>query len=354
MTEVHQIVNCLTPGDAVSNYALYLRDLFRKEGFQSQIFAELISPEYVDQCSHMNDYLDVDSPEIILLAHYSIASAGMLTLPHFKARKILFYHNVTPYEYWVDINSLAAFHCLRGRTDLSRILPYVQYGIAFSDFSLRDLHQSGLKRTALLPLSLDVRRMSCAADPLTLATYQSEQPRILMVGRVVPNKKLEDAIRIVALLPDVRLIIAGSSEHSVSYYYALRDLARKLKVKCDFTGAISQEQLTALYQVSNVLLVLSEHEGFCMPILEAFHYNLPVIAYAAAAIPETAKDGAILFKDRDCQLAANLISRVLKDDKIRYKLQIQGREVLRQHQQFPVKETLLKIIQEVTSSTVEA
>lgn len=354
MAEIHQIVNCLTPGDAVSNYALYLRDLFRKEGFQSQIFAELISPEYVDQCRHMNDYLEVDSPEIILLAHYSIASAGMLTLPHFKARKILFYHNVTPYEYWVDINSLAAFHCLRGRTDLSQILPYIQYGIAFSDFSLQDLKKSGLKRTAVMPLSLDVERISSPPDPLTLAAYESEQPRILMVGRVVPNKKIEDAVRIVALLPDVRLIIAGSWEHSVSYYYALRDLTLKMKVKCDFTGAISQEQLTALYQVADVLLVLSEHEGFCMPILEAFHHKLPVIAYSAGAVPETAKDGAILFKDRDCQLAANLVSRVLQDEAIRNKLQMQGTEVLQQHHQFPVKETLLNIIEEVKSMSVEA
>lgn len=354
MTEVHQIVNCLTPGDAVSNYVLYLQNLLRGAGFKSEIFADVIAREYDNICRPIDDYLDFDSPEKMLFAHYSIASRGMLGLLEFRAKKVLFYHNVTPYHYWTEINSLAAFHCLRGRTDLFRIIPHVQYGIAFSDFSLRDLHQSGLKRTALLPLSLDVGRIKSPPDKLTLAAYESEQPRILMVGRVVPNKKLEEAIRIVSLLPDVRLIIAGSWENSVSYYYALRDFARSLKVKCDFLGSISQEQLTALYQIADVLLVLSEHEGFCMPILEAFHYNLPVIAYAAAAIPETAKDGAILFKDRDCQLAANLISRVLKDDKIRYKLQIQGREVLRQHQQFPVKETLLKIIQEVASSTVEA
>jgi glycosyltransferase involved in cell wall biosynthesis len=122
-----------------------------------------------------------------------------------------------------------------------------------------------------------------------------------------------------------------------------------MKVRCDFAGSVTQEQLKSFYQISDLLLVLSDHEGFCVPILEAFHHQVPVIAYAAGAIPETAGEGALLFQDRDPQFSAHLISRVLQDRELRSELQRKGNAVLQRHQQFPVKQTLMRIIEEVRS-----
>jgi glycosyltransferase involved in cell wall biosynthesis len=112
---------------------------------------------------------------------------------------------------------------------------------------------------------------------------------------------------------------------------------------------MTQEQLRAFYKMADLLLVLSDHEGFCVPIVEAFYYQVPVVARAAGAIPETAQDGALLLQNRDPEVAAHLVARLLEDSQLRSQLQFKGSEVLKRHQNFPLKETLMKIIEEVQS-----
>lgn len=347
--KIHQLVTSLVPGDAISNFVLFLQALFVQSGFESKIFSETVSSELVDFCLPLGDYPKNDAPENILVAHYSIASMGMVTLPYFRAKKILFYHNVTPYQYWLDLNSLAAFHCLRGRSDLPTIIPFIHYGIAFSSYSLQDLRTLGLKKTAWVPLRIDVKRLNRAPDVVTSRLFDRKTRQILLVGRVVPNKKIEDAIRIASIIPNVRLIVAGSLQDAPAYHYALREEALQRKVQCDFVGKISQEELNALYRLADIVLVTSDHEGFCVPILEAFYFRVPVIARASGAIPETANGGALLFDEMDPYQIAGWISYLLENPEVRSRLQKQGDQALRQHLEFPLKETLLKIIQEVTS-----
>ena len=347
--EVHQLVSSIAVGDAVSNAALSLQSLLRKEGFKSEIFAEQVDSEYTERCLHLGNYPFIDSPENILIAHYSIASMGMVTLPFFKARKILFYHNVTPYEYWLNINPLAAFHCLRGKSDLAEIIPFVHYGVAFSEFSLQDLRKRGLQRTAWLPLQINVDRLQLPADPVTLQAFGGKEKKVLVVGRIAPNKKVEDAIQIGSLLRNVKLIIVGTSRDALPYYLAVREAAKEQKTKCDFLGLITQEDLNALYRIADALLVVSEHEGFCVPILEAFHFKVPVVAYAAGAVPETANGGALLFDDKKPEIVAALIQKVLSDKELRNSLQRAGEQALQKHLEFPVRDELMKIIDEVSA-----
>ncbi len=346
--EIHQLVTSIAVGDAVTNAAFSLQTLLRKEGFKSEIFAEQVESEYTGQCLHLGNYPFMDSPENILIAHYSIASMGMVTLPFFKARKILFYHNVTPYQYWMNINALAAFHCLRGKSDLAEILPFVHYGVAFSQFSLQDLRNGGLQRTSWLPLQINIKRLELPPDPVTLQAFSGKEKKVLVVGRIAPNKKVEDAIRIASLFRDVRFVIVGTSRDAVPYYLAVREAARECKAKCDFLGLITQEDLNALYHLADALLVVSEHEGFCVPILEAFHFKVPVVAYAAGAIPETADGGALLFHEKNPEIVAGLIRKVLFDQQLRKSLQRAGESALNKHLQFPVRDELMKIIDEVS------
>jgi glycosyltransferase involved in cell wall biosynthesis len=347
--EVHQLVSSFVPGDAISNFALFLKGILGEEGFRSEIFSENISPELLNHSRHISEYRTVDSQENILLAHYSIASMAMVALPLFKAKKVLLYHNITPYQYWVEIDSLTAFHCLRGRTDLTQILPYVHHGIAFSDFSLEDLRKRGLTRITVFPLRMDVDRLKLPPDSITLRLFDGKKRRILVAGRVAPNKKIEEAIRIASIIPDVWLIVAGSFSSAKPYYYALLEEAKRLNVKCDFTGHLPQKDLNALYKVADVLLVVSDHEGFCLPILEAFHFQLPVIAHAIGGIPETANGAALLFEEQHPEIVAGLISKIFRDPELRFRLQSKGTEVLRQYLEFPFRKNLLSILHEVAS-----
>ena len=345
--EVHQLVSSMSPGDAISNAAFSLQELLRKEGHRSEIFAEQIPAELAGKCHHFGRYPKFDTTENILIAHYSIASMGMVTLPYFKARKILFYHNVTPYHYWVNINPLAAFHCLRGKSDLPKILPFINYGVAFSSFSLEDLRKAGLEKTSWLPLQIDVDRLKIPPDPIMLKDFNGNEKRILVVGRVAPNKKVEEAVLVASMVPKSRLVVAGSARDAVSYYYSIREMAHDLKVKSDFLGHITQEELNALYRTADVLLVMSEHEGFCVPILEAFYFGVPVVAFAAGAVPETSNGGALLFDDKKPEIVAGLVNKVLNDPELREQLKAAGDEALRRHLEFPIHDALVKIIDEV-------
>jgi glycosyltransferase involved in cell wall biosynthesis len=346
--EVHQLVSSIALGDAISNAAFSLQELFRKQGYPSEIFAEQIPAELADQCKHLGKYPDCDSTENILIAHYSIASMGMVTLPYFKARKIIFYHNVTPYQYWININPLAAFHCLRGKSDLPKIIPFINYGIAFSDFSLQDLRKAGLTKTARLPLQINLNNYKIPPDPLTLEYFNGSGRKILVVGRIAPNKKVDEAVRVVSMVPHSRLIVAGSPRDAISYYHSIRRAAQQLKVKSDFLGHITQAELNALYKSADILLVMSEHEGFCVPILEAFYFGVPVVASASGAIPQTSNGGALLFNDKNPEVVAALVKKVLDDQELKVKLKAAGDNALRQHLEFPLEQEVMRIVSEVS------
>lgn len=346
--EIHQLVSSIAVGDAISNTAFSLQNLLRNQGYRSEIFAEQIPAELAGQCKYIDRYLESDLTDNILIAHYSIASMGMVTLPYFIARKILFYHNVTPYKYWININPLAAFHCLRGKSDLPKIIPFMNYGVAFSNFSLEDLHKAGLTKTSRIPLQMNMDQYKIPADPLTLKYFNSNEKKILVVGRIAPNKKVLESIRVASMIPNSRLIVAGSARDAASYYHSLRGAAQKLKVKADFVGHISQQELNALYKTADVLLVMSEHEGFCVPILEAFYFGVPVVASAAGAIPETSNGGAVLFTDKNPEVVAGLVKTVLDDSEFANQLKTAGNGALRHYLEFPIETEVTKIIHEVS------
>jgi L-malate glycosyltransferase len=346
--KVHQLLTSIVPGDAISGYAFFLQDLLRKEGFESEIFGENVAAELLERCKPLGVFNKYDSPDNILFVHYSIASSAMLGVPKFLGKKVIFYHNVTPYQYFVDINPLAAFHCLRGVTDLHRIAGSISAGVAFSEFSMQDLKKAGISRVTQLPLRVTFNPSKHLMDPVTLKMQDQRRKRVLMVGRLAPNKKIEDALRIVSLVRNVQLILIGSSVSSRPYYYALREMAQQLKVHCEFAGHVSPEDLHTYFRTADALLVTSEHEGFCLPILEAFQYQVPVIARAAGAIPETTGGGAILFDESEPrESVALLLERVLQDHELRSAITKKASQVLQEHLSISYRDKILSILRDI-------
>jgi glycosyltransferase involved in cell wall biosynthesis len=269
----------------------------------------------------------------------------MYSVPGFYSKKVLFYHNVTPYKYWVDINPLAAFHCYRGMTDLARVAGNCSVGVAFSEFSMRDLKSMGLKKCMVLPIKTSFNGADLLEDAVTLRLKNGKRKRVLVVGRIAPNKKIEDALRIVSFLPNVQLTLIGSTESARPYYYALREMAEKLQIHCEFVGHVSQEELHAYFRNANALLITSEHEGFCVPVLEAFRYRVPVVARAAGAIPETTRGGALLFDESEGpESVAGALQLVLNDPQLRSALTTKGNEVLQEHLSISYREKIKTIL----------
>jgi glycosyltransferase involved in cell wall biosynthesis len=319
--------------------------LLRREGFESEIFAEEISDELRARARKWTDFFDVDTPDSVLLAHYSIASPGMVSLPVLKSRIVILYHNITPHRYHIDVYPLVSYHCLLARAWLPRVASCASHGVAYSEFSARELKAAGMTQTTVIPLLVDSAQWDIPSDPFTLRMARnSGEKRILVVGRVAPNKKFEDAIKIASLVRNCRLIVAGSPLGCETYYHTLQRMASSLNVKCDFTGHISQAELNALYRTSDLMLVVSEHEGFCVPVIEAFYFELPVVAFSDAAVSETAGPGAILVNGRTPAEAAALIERMLSDAQLRSALKEAGARAYRGYRDFPAREVLLKII----------
>ena len=123
--------------------------------------------------------------------------------------------------------------------------------------------------------------------------YDDDYVNILFTGRVVPNKKQEDVIEAFYyykrfIQPKSRLILVGSFAGIDKYHDQLEAYVNKLGLEdVIFTGQIKFDEILAYYQLADLFLCMSEHEGFCVPIVEAMYFNVPVIARDTSAIAWT-------------------------------------------------------------------
>jgi hypothetical protein len=154
------------------------------------------------------------------------------------------------------------------------------------------------------------------------ADFDDGWTNIIFVGRVIPNKKFEDVIRAFHAYrtrhnPRSRLLLAGSYSGFERYLAMLHSLIARLGTPdVHFLGHVSNEELSALYDVADLFLCASEHEGFCVPIIEAFYKRIPVLAYAATAVPATMDGGGVLYDTKDALDIARLMEAVLDDGRL--------------------------------------
>jgi glycosyltransferase involved in cell wall biosynthesis len=230
---------------------------------------------------------------------------------------MLIYHNITPPEYFLGVHDQLVRQCYHGRREL---LPYrsrCELAIGDSEFNRQELEQLGFDPTAVLPVVPDFAHLDVPPDPRVTDAWDDEWTNLLFVGRVVPNKRPDNVIRHFHAYktlynPRSRLLLAGSYGGFDSYLAQLHDLVARLGLSdVHVLGQVSDEELTGLYDVADAFLCASEHEGFCVPIIEAFYKQVPVLAYAATAVPATMDGGGVLFDTRDPRRVAALLHATL-------------------------------------------
>src|SRR5262249_51002310 len=189
----------------------------------------------------------------------------------------------------------------------------------------QELESLGFDRTGVFPIAVDISRITRPASRPGLERMLDDGlVNFLFVGRVAPNKRIEDHIRLAEhyrryVDADYRFIFVGRCDVVPQYYSTVRALMKELGTLSDrfiFTGAVSDEELAIYYRHAAVYLSLSEHEGFCVPLLEAMAANVPVLAYAAAAVPDTLGGAGIQFAPKDLELAAELLGQLAFDDEL--------------------------------------
>jgi glycosyltransferase involved in cell wall biosynthesis len=355
LRQAHQFVTALSYGDAIGDYTLEIQRILRANGYESEIYSEIVHPRMAKNVRPMFDYEFHQSDDTLMIVHFSIGSELGLFIPYTRGKKMLIYHNITPYNWFVDINSLLAYQCLAGRNQLVKLRDYVPMSLADSEYNRQELENLGFQRTGVLPIRLNFDKFNGNADPLTRKLYDDHRTNIIVVGRAIPNKKLEDCLKAFAyyqkyINPLSRLIFVGLWSGFESYFFALRNMVTDLGAQeVVFTGHINFDEILAYFKIADAMLIMSEHEGFCVPLLEAFYMNIPVVAWDACAIPYTAGKGGLLAKGDQKNFAeiGEMLAKVCSNSELRTKILQAQKQQLQIQAEFPFEETLLRSLEEL-------
>jgi len=345
---IHQLVAGYSNGDAISNEARTLRSTFRSWGLQSEIYCESqrILPEL------RKDALDVQAlpgdvaPEDVVMLHLSIGSDVNDLLPQLNCRKVIRYHNVTPHRYFSALNEQIALQLERGRAQVRQLAGVADLNLAVSAYNARELEEEGYTDVRVHPLVLELRRLQAKPNPEVIRKYDDGKLNILFVGRCAPNKRLEDLLHAVYYAQkyvdaNVRLIHVGSFAGTEQYLALLQTLKRDLGMgKVDFVGSVPEADLCAYYQVADLFLCMSEHEGFGIPLLEAMQAGLPVMAYDSAAVSETMDGAGFLFREKLFDELAEWMVRLGRPGPLREQVLQGQRERLERYESLDVSQAL--------------
>jgi L-malate glycosyltransferase len=329
---VHQIAAGAAPRDAITNHLLACRDLFRSWGLTSEIFAEHISPKLAGNVLDAKDYAARTSPGDLAILHYSIQSAAFEIAADHADRCAFHYHNITPASHLWRYAPLVATECARGRERLSDYRDRVVATWADSQFNADELSELGYEHPTAIGILRSPHGRSSTPSPEEPATAV----RMLFVGRGIPNKAQHDLVLTLAALRDAHvdatLTLVGSWDAAPGYRDLCLSLADRLGVRSSLIllGSVSDESLAAEYREANVFVCLSDHEGFCVPVLEAIDAELPIVAYAAGAVPETVGAAGLLLPEKPPSLVAEAVLEVTRNASLRAHF-AHGRAVQRAH-----------------------
>ena len=337
MSRIAILTRDVTAADAVSNDVLAMHRLLSERGHEVRVFVDSTSLT-VPEISPYNEGLShLTSPEDVLLYHHSIGwDAGVEIFKTARCRKIVKYHNVTPPYFFEGISERHQHLCSSGK---SQVKDVVECGpdllLADSAFNQTDLTAAGSdedKTFVIPPFNHAEELQAGIADLEIVDSDRGESVNLLAVGGLRPNKghpALIEAFAIYALQFNrhARLFLVGAETQALSNYgMILRQIINTWDIdsRVVFTGTITNESLKAYYLIADALLTTSEHEGFCVPLVEAMAMKVPIIAYGSTAIPETTQDAGLILNQRDPYLMAQSIDSLLSNETAKIALVARG------------------------------
>ena len=322
---IHQLTAGFAASDAISNEARVLRALFRSWGYESDIFSEprCIAPMLRKEARDAAQLASSAGPDDLAILHLSIGSIVNDLFASLPCRRAIVYHNMTPAEHFRGINESIAGNLAWGRKQVHALADAASVVMAVSRYNAAQLEAEGYGPVHILPLLLDFKRIRTRPDRSTQRTLDDGKANILFVGRCVPNKRIEDILSAFYyfqkfIKPDSRLLLVGSHTGLEKYLVLLETMAHDLELdQVLFMGSVSQEVLSACYKTADLFLCMSEHEGFCIPLIESMTHDVPVLAYAAAAVPETLDGAGVLFREKRWDLIAEMMGSLLRNPGLR-------------------------------------
>lgn len=322
--KVIQLVPAFHYGDAIGESMRNLAGWLSAEGIKNEIYALEVDAELSREAFVYHNQIPLTNEQTVIMLHYALPSILNEIYRSLTGRKILVYHNITPYEYFLPWNPELAFLTRTGREQIIALRDCTELAIADSEYNRKELEEFGFKKTRVCPIWVPIDKLKKSANTMLAQSLKGKRV-FLFVGRVVPNKKIEDIIKIVYwyrenIEANSILVVVGKYGSVPKYYYWLREYGRALNYserELLFTGHISYEDLAAYYSAASVFISMSEHEGFCVPLVESMYYGLPVVAYASAAVSEILEDAGILVYTKRFEYIAELLYELNTDIELR-------------------------------------
>ncbi|MDO8834927.1 MAG: glycosyltransferase family 4 protein [Vicinamibacterales bacterium] len=358
--QVHQVLATLGYGDAIGHEVLGIQRVLRSAGITSDIFVDTADPRLEDLTRDFRELVAVSAPDNILIHHFSIGSKASRVAFALPDRMVLVYHNITPPEYFVDVHKLLVRLCYHGRRELGAYVDRCDLALGDSEFNRQELEALGFPVTGVLPVVPDFSHLDLPANDLIAGQFDDAWTNIIFVGRVIPNKRIENLITFFGAYkarynPRSRLLLVGSSGGFERYLTMLQDLVSRLRLPdVHFTGHVSNEELAAYYDVADVFLCASEHEGFCVPLMEAFHRRIPVVAWARSAVPATMDGAGVLYERADPEEVAALLDLVVSDVSLQDRILAGQDAALDRLQARDFGGTLLRFVEQVSATPQRA
>ncbi len=352
--KIFQILPVLAFGDAVGNDTRALKDALTEAGYDNDIYAAVIDERLPKGTAQPYDMMEKIEDDDIVIYHLSTGHELNEKFKKLGGRKIILYHNVTPEKYFKEYNRGAYLNCKNGLKDTRELADTPEMAIADSEYNRQDLISYGYNcEIKVLPILIPFEDYEKKPSQKIINKYKNDgYVNILFTGRVVPNKKQEDIIDAFYyykkfINPKSRLILVGSYAGIDRYHEQLEAYVKALDLEdVIFTGQIKFDEILAYYRVADVFLCMSEHEGFCVPLLEAMCFDVPVIARDTSAIAGTLGGSGILLPDNNPMVAAEMINRVVTDRNLKETIVKNQRVRLKDFDNKVVKKQFLQIIEE--------
>ncbi|MCZ7527384.1 MAG: glycosyltransferase [Acidimicrobiia bacterium] len=326
MTAVHQFLPTLARRDAVGGHALRVQELLRDLGAESEIYAIDVGPEMRGR-AHPYDRFRGGRGTTWLLYQASTGSRLADWLMERPEPLVVNYHNITPVEFFAGWEPAVAAELRLGRRQLAQLAGRTELVIADSAYNEAEVVALGYRRTAVAPILFDPAVFEHEVDEELLGRLREAKAAggadLLFVGRLAPNKAQHDLVKALAAYrraydPRARLHLVGAAS-SHAYLETLRAYVHALGLDdaVNLAGSVPDAELAAYYEAADVFVSASEHEGFCVPLLEAMHHRVPVVAFSEAAVPETLGPAGVLLGSKEPTRMAAAVARVSGDPALR-------------------------------------
>lgn len=331
---IEQFLPAFHDGDAVGNSTLSFHRFLLGQGIESRIVAMTIDDALRDQAVDFQDYRP--DPGSVKILHFAIPSPLTDYFLQLSGRKGMIYHNVTPPDFFIDYSPDLVRFTDMGRQHLARLKNAFDFCVADSQYNADELLALGFGQVSVFPIMIDLQAYAAPASEPYRRLFLDERRIMLFVGRITPNKGIEDLIKVLFfykkyLSANIRLIVAGNTRTLPGYYHALRDLAARFLLTGDdlvFTGHIPFGELLSVYRAADLFVSLSRHEGFCLPLIESMAMDVPILARSVGAVPETLGGAGLLVDGQRVDQVAAMAERIIVDPVLSSNLVQRGRDRL--------------------------